>query len=159
VWLQAFQGTICMPSLPTRAFAMHCLLQLLDCMAAAGPGARSGLEGHLQAVVQCAFGAVEDGAESLRPRALAVLARALRMLCDISVDKGGGDGGGGAGNGEGEGAQLADFAAPYVTAIKTCLTAQHASPLSIAHAAPLAASVLLSGMLSEDHSTAEVCLH
>lgn len=56
---------------------------------------------------------------------------------------------------EGKALVMDVFAAPYVTALKTCLAEVGASP-PVAHAAALAGDVLVSGMLDEDGHSCEV---
>lgn len=180
-------------TLATRSFALHCIVTLLDAVTTdSSPlAAATLLQAQAQAVVQCAFEAIEDSsAETLKPPSLLVLCRLLQsaqtvsqamaksdsklLQCQLSMESlpsCGPLGGPGAGGGltaqssqplrnipeDSDDAVCMDvYAAPYVTALKTCL--QPDAPVSIATAAVrLAESVLTSGMLHEDGPSVQVC--
>jgi hypothetical protein len=132
------------PGVATRAFALQCLHSLVQNMAC-DPSATTALQSNVQAIVQCIFGVVEDKVESLKTTALALLSRVLEIFSGVEDPEDPEDG-----------ALLMDvFAAPYVTALKTCLATSGASPI-VTQAAMLSAKLLSSGMLQQDHHSCEV---
>ena len=176
-------------TLATRSFALHCIVMLLDAVTSdASPLAAAALlRAHAQAVVQCAFEAIEDSsAETLKPPSLLVLCRLLQSAQSVSqaivhsdaqLSRSGSHSGlpygvhaAAVGGGlvqqssqslgnlaeDSENAVCMDvYAAPYVTALKTCLKPD--APVAIATAAVrLAEEVLTSGMLHEDGASVQV---
>ena len=139
-------GAMAAPGAATRGFALQCLLQLLEHLAS-DPDTSVALHGNVQALVQCAFSVVEDKVESLKSAALALLARVLAAFSGAPDPETADEGG-----------RLMDvFAAPYVTALKTCLGGGGggASPI-VTQAAMLAADMLTCGMLRDDAHSTEV---
>ena len=136
-------GAMAAPGAATRAFALQCLLQLLEHLAS-DPDTSVALHGNVQALVQCAFSVVEDKVESLKSAALALLARVLAGFSGAPDPETADEGG-----------RLMDvFAAPYVTALKTCLGGGGGASPIVTQAAMLAADMLTCGMLRDDaHST------
>lgn len=68
-------------TLATRTFALHCIVMLLDAVTidCSPVAAASLLQAQAQAVVQCAFEAIEDSsAETLKPPSLLVLCRLVQ---------------------------------------------------------------------------------
>jgi hypothetical protein len=145
--VQASQdAVVTAPGVATRAFALQCLLALVQSMAR--DAARIPvMEANLQAVVECAFGVVEDKVDSLKNAALALLACVLATFAGAPDPQ----------NVDDDGAMLMDaFAAPYVTALKTCLgSGSGASPV-VTQAAMLAAGVMTCGMLRDDARSTDV---
>lgn len=135
-------------SVGTRFFAFTCLSALWRLMAAdATDSGRRALLASVQPVVQCAFGVVEDQSESLKSTALRTLAQVLASFAGVPDPS----------DDEGRGLVMDVFAAPYVTALKTCLSTLGASP-PIAYASTLAGDVLISGMLDDDGHSRQVRL-
>lgn len=136
---------------------MQLLLALLDAATASAPvdTAAALLRHQAQPIVQCAFAVIEDSAETLKPEALEVLARVLDATAAVE----GSLGGAGAGDDDraeaDEGLQLDVLAAPYVTALKSCLRPD--APVATATAAVrLSEVVLRCGMLSRDPKSLQV---
>lgn len=169
-------------TLATRSFALHCLVMLLDTITAdavtasatAPPIAAAALlQSQAQAIVQCAFEAIEDStAETLKPPSLLVLCRLLQSAQTVSkavlaagsapetsvTELVGIQSSHSLGNvpeDSDEPVPMDVYAAPYVTALKTCLKPD--APVAIATASVrLAEAVLTSGMLHEDGPSVQV---
>ena len=136
-------------SVATRAFALQCLHALADSLARDDSSLHV-LEACIPETVQCAFGVVEEKAESLTAAALGLLSRVLAAFSGAPDPESAADGG-----------LLMDvFAAPYVTALKTSLSGTEAS-LAVTAAGNLAAALLPSGLLRSDPGSVEVrrCPH
>lgn len=145
------------PTLATRACALQLLLALLDATTANAPGdtAAALLQLHVQPIVQCAFAVTEDSVETLKPDALEVLARVLEATAAIGSPALVGAAAEDEGAEADEGLQLDVLAAPYVTALKTCLRPD--APVATATAAVrLSEVVLRCGMLSRDPKSLQV---
>jgi hypothetical protein len=182
-------------TLATRSFALHCIVMLLDAVTndSSPLAAAKLLQSQAQAIVQCAFEAIEDSsAETLTPPSLLVLCRLLQSAqavseaisrsnarlppsqlsfasmpssCQLTPALVSGAGGligaqgshtlGNVSEGSDDAFTMDVYAAPYVTALKTCLKPD--APVAVATAAVrLAEAVLTSGMLHEDGPSAQV---
>ena len=145
------------PTLATRTYALQLLLSLLDATAEAAPreAAASFLRRQAQAIVQCAFAAIEDSAETLKPDALEVLGRVLDTAAAVQGAAAGTPPEAGGGAEADDGLQMDVLAAPYVTALKSCLRPD--APVATATAAVRLAEVVLhSGMLTGDQASLQV---
>lgn len=157
-WVQAAQGGQegAAPTLATRGYALQLLLALLDAATTSAPvdTAAALLQHQAQPIVQCAFAVIEDTAETLKPEALDVLARVLDATAAVEGSLGGGGGEDDRMEGD-EGLQVDVLAAPYVTALKSCLRPD--APVATATAAVrLSEVVLRCGMLSRDPKSLQV---
>jgi hypothetical protein len=134
------------PTLATRAIGLQCLQTLLESLVKSLPPASASaiLQVHAQTIVRCAFVVIEDSVETLKAGALEILCLLLDAASALAE------------RGEPEASAAMDvYAAPYVTALKTCL-ASSAPVATATEAARLAGKVLSSGMLQGDLHSMQV---